>query len=314
MKRIVPMLKKLARSKGPSLVNRSASRCLGWINRRRWPATREVTVDFYRAVTTTPDMHTYFDQADPIPDISAGIPDTIRGSCYVCRRDVEFEVNVELIADSNNWRETLKCPICDLINRWRSSVHLYEELVNPEPDHRIYVTEAITPLYKTLAARFDHCVGSEYAPDTPLGTEIELPSGPTRIEDVTRLTFPDSSFEAVLSFDVLEHVPDYRSALREFCRVLSPGGQALISVPSTFTDHTLTRAERDADGNINHLLEPSYHGDPLSDEGVLCYYDFGLDLLQEMKLAGFRDAFLVCYTSRPWAYFGAHLMFVGRKA
>jgi len=314
MKRMIPTLKTMARSEDRSFLNRTAGWCLGWIKRRSWPAIDQVAGDFYRAVTTTPDMHAYFDQADPIPNISAGIPDSILGSCYVCHRDVEFEVNVDLIAESNNWRETLKCPRCELINRWRSSVHLFEELVSTEPDDRIYVTEAVTPLYKALSERFDQCVGSEYAPDTLLGSEKELPFGPVRIEDVTQLTFPDASFEAVLSFDVLEHVPDYKSALREFCRVLAPGGQALISVPSTFTDQTLTRAELDADGNINHLLEPSYHGDPLSHDGVLCFYEFGLDLLQEMKQAGFRDAFLVCYTSRPWAYFGAHLMFVGRKA
>jgi len=36
MKSMIPMLKKLARSEDRSLVNRSASWCLGWINRRRW--------------------------------------------------------------------------------------------------------------------------------------------------------------------------------------------------------------------------------------------------------------------------------------
>jgi SAM-dependent methyltransferase len=313
MKRMLPRLKTLARSPERSFLSRTASRCLGWIQRRSWPKADRIAGEFYRAVTTTPDMHAYYDQADPIPDVSGGIPKTVPGTCYVCDRNVNFEVNVDLIAQSSNWRETLRCPGCELINRWRSSIHLFEELIRPKPDDRIYLTEAITPLFRAVAARYAHCVGSEYAADTPLGTEIDLPAGPTRIEDVTRLTFPDASFEAVLSFDVLEHVPDYKSALREFCRVLSPGGQVMISVPSTFADHTLVRAEMGADGQVRHLMEPAYHGDPLSDEGVLCYYDFGLDLLNEMKLAGFRDAFLVCYTSRPWGYYGAHLMFVGRK-
>jgi len=306
-------VKSLARSQSRSPLAVAARGYHHWRVRRQWPEIGQVTSDFYQAVTNTSDMHAWFDRFHVLPDISEGIPETIPGDCYVCGRSVEFAVKVDLIRDSNNWRETLKCPICDLINRWRSSVHLFEDLVKPEEDDRIYLTEAVTPLYKAISSRFPGCTGSEYASETPLGSVIELPSGPTRIEDVTRLTFPDESFEAVLSFDVLEHVPDYKSALREFHRVLAPGGQALISVPSTFTDHTLIRAEVDDQGRITHLLEPSYHGDPLSDEGVLCYYDFGLDLLQEMKNAGFRDAFLVCYTSRPWAYYGAHLMFVGRK-
>lgn len=112
---------------------------------------------------------------------------------------------------------------------------------------------------------------------------------------------------------MLEHVPDYKSALREFFRVLAPGGQALISVPFTFADATVTRAQLDSEGNTEHLMEPSYHGDPLSNDGVLCYYEFGMDMLQDIHEAGFQDAFLVCYISHKWAYYGQHAVFVGRK-
>ena len=117
----------------------------------------------------------------------------------------------------------------------------------------------------------------------------------------------------MLSFDVLELVPDYHSALREFYRVLAPGGQALISVPFAFQDGTITRATVDSDGYIEHLMEPEYHGDPLSDEGVLCYYNFGVDFLEDLRKAGFQDAFLLCYISREWGYFAQQVMFVGRK-
>ena len=278
-----------------------------------WPAIEGIQGEFYQGVSNIPDMQAFFAQADPMPDISNGIPERVHGRCYVCQRDVDFTVDTELIRQSNNWRETMKCPDCGLINRWRSSFHLFEALLEPVEQDDIYLTEAVTPLFNAIAERYPQCVGSEYAPDVPLGTDIELPCGPTRIEDVTRLTFPDGSFEAVLSFDVLEHVPDFKSALREFYRVLAPGGQALISVPFTFVDQTTTRAELDSEGNTKHLLEPSYHGDPLSDDGVLCYYEFGMDMLQEIRKAGFQDAFLVCYTSHKWAYYDQHVMFVGRK-
>ena len=306
-------LKQLARSQNRSVITRLAQRLRSWQITRQWPAIGAIRGSFYQTVSTTEELHTYLHREVSLPDVSKAIPESIEGTCYVCDKNVDFEVKAAAVQESNNWRETLKCPSCHLINRWRSSVHLFEELLNPKPDDRIYMTEAITPLYQAIASRFPDCIGSEYAPDAPLGSEVELPSGPTRIEDVTQLTFADASFEAVLSFDVLEHVPDYKQALHEFYRVLAPGGQILISVPSTFADNTVTRAELDAEGNIHHLMEPSYHGDPLSDQGVLCFYEFGLDLLKEMKIAGFRDAFLVCYTSRPWAYFGEHLMFVGRK-
>ena len=278
-----------------------------------WPAIEDIQGDYYQGVSNILDMQAFYAQANPMPEPSKDVPEFVHGSCYVCQRDVDFIVDTESVRQSNNWRETLKCPGCGLINRWRSSFHLFEALLEPVKQDTIYLTEAVTPLFRTIAERYPRSTGSEYAPDVPLGAEVDLPSGPTRIEDVTRLTFPDGSFEAVLSFDVLEHVPDFKSALREFYRVLAPGGQALISVPFTFTDQTVTRAELDPEGNIKHLMEPSYHGDPFSDDGVLCYYEFGMDMLQEIRKAGFQDAFLVCYTSQKWAYYGQHVMFVGRK-
>lgn len=46
-----------------------------------------------------------------------------------------------------------------------------------------------------------------------------------------RLPFGDQSFDVVLCAEVLEHLPDYRSALDEMARVLKPGGRLAISVP-----------------------------------------------------------------------------------
>jgi len=49
--------------------------------------------------------------------------------------------------------------------------------------------------------------------------------------DVTALSFPDGSFDAVICNHVLEHVPDDGRAMREIHRVLKPGGWALLLVP-----------------------------------------------------------------------------------
>jgi SAM-dependent methyltransferase len=157
-------------------------------------------------------------------------------------------------------------------------------------------------VYQYLAGRFPLLSASEYLPQAVPGSLVQMHGMPVRNEDVTQLSFDNACFESVLCFDVLEHVPDYRAALREFFRVLTANGQLLISVPFSFRQETLVRAELDGDGNIRHHVEPCYHGDPLSEQG-----------LDEMKTAGFQETFLVCYCSRRWGYLHQNVAFVGRK-
>ena len=67
--------------------------------------------------------------------------------------------------------------------------------------------------------------------------------------DVTRLSFRDRSFDAILCSHVLEHVPDDRRAMRELFRVLKPGGWAILQTPTdpqrktTLEDPSIVRPE-----------------------------------------------------------------------
>jgi len=57
------------------------------------------------------------------------------------------------------------------------------------------------------------------------------------ISDICSIPVPDASFDAVICTDVLEHVPDVNSALLELDRIVRPGGQILITVPSQCDAH-----------------------------------------------------------------------------
>lgn len=51
-----------------------------------------------------------------------------------------------------------------------------------------------------------------------------------------QLPFADNTFDQVICSEVLEHIPDYPSFLREIQRVLKPGGLFAVSVPRYFPE------------------------------------------------------------------------------
>jgi ubiquinone/menaquinone biosynthesis C-methylase UbiE len=59
-----------------------------------------------------------------------------------------------------------------------------------------------------------------------------VPDAQLALADVCALPIDDATVDAVVSANLLEHVPDDRGALREFHRVLVPGGRAAIVVPA----------------------------------------------------------------------------------
>jgi len=148
---------------------------------------------------------------------------------------------------------------------------------------------------------------SEYFADAEPGT---LRDG-IRVEDVQRLTYADASFDLVTHCDVLEHVPDDARALSELQRVLRPGGRLLFTVPLHPGAHTIERA-RLRDGVVEHIDAPVYHHDQLRPQGILAFRDYGLDILDRLRAAGFASPRIAAPSARlDWL--GTHPVILASK-
>lgn len=62
-------------------------------------------------------------------------------------------------------------------------------------------------------------------------------SGLDIVCDITAIPEPDASFDVVLCTEVFEHLPDPLAAIREFSRLLRPGGQLIVTAPFCSMTH-----------------------------------------------------------------------------
>lgn len=185
-----------------------------------------------------------------------------------------------------------------------SAVHLslgwaLQPLVEKLPRSDAYELSSRGPLVAWLRRHCRSLQVSEYFDDVPPGSQRDG----VRCEDVQALGFPDACFDLVTHTEVFEHVPDDARGFAELFRVLRPGGSMVFTVPFTGQAETVERARIDA-GNLVHLLEPTYHTDLLRGEGrVLCFRDYGLDLVDRVGQAGFRQVRLLDVDPRvPWGH------------
>jgi SAM-dependent methyltransferase len=83
-----------------------------------------------------------------------------------------------------------------------------------------------------LRVRGYNAEGVEWGAETVKAVRALYPDLPIRVGDVTRLEVPDGYYSGYISLGVVEHRQEGPEAfLQEACRVLEPGGVALISVP-----------------------------------------------------------------------------------
>lgn len=202
------------------------------------------------------------------------------------------------------WTETCACNQCGLNSRMRALVDfLVSKLTAPKEAH-IYIAEQITASFKIIEKLFSNVTGSEYlGPNFKPGEIAATVKNHVKIrnEDLSQLSFPDGLFDIVLTQDVFEHVPDYQKTFSESARILKRDGVLVFTVPFFYDQsETRIRATVDAQGNVQHILPPEFHGNPVSNEGSLCFQNFGWDLLDALQTAGFGQPKAHMYWG-PWA-------------
>jgi GT2 family glycosyltransferase/glycosyltransferase involved in cell wall biosynthesis/SAM-dependent methyltransferase len=252
---------------------------------------------------------------NPINELS--VPEIFRsarhlsGRCNVCGNLTRlFYTDVAL------WRESLTCEHCLTTSRYRSIARgvlcaikevtgitasslaalpktpLQNKLCIYDTQTPFYTLHCAYPLSDLLqATRWIDVRLSQYKLGHPLGSQ--LGRGVTN-QNLECLTFADASFDIVITSDVMEHVRLDDRAHREIYRVLRLGGIYIFTVPHNRSwEESLIRiqiADPSEPSKDIHLLEPEYHGDGNSDDGlgVIAYRTYGRDIETYLAELGFE--------------------------
>jgi SAM-dependent methyltransferase len=264
------------------------------------------------------------------------------GWCSVCGAESKFVFNSwvirpEQVADEGcpdvvlayARRESLFCRLCCsslrvrgiadvLLSLYGNGAKSIAEMVH-QGDFRKSDVAEINPIgsmgsLHAFLAHLPHLAFSEYHSAERLGEIV----GGARNEDICRLTYADQSFDLVLTSEILEHVPNFRAALRETRRVLRPGGRHVFTVPVVASRAiSVARAEVGPEGQIVHQLPPMWHGRgrglyrylPVS-RSHLTFTEFGCDLTEHLRDAGFEPEVLNGTDDKDQT--GAGMVFSGR--
>lgn len=207
----------------------------------------------------------------------------IQKKCVICESLVEdflpwkdkqansFTEYFHLIgSDTNNF----SCPNCGSTDRERH-LYLYMKelgLLNSIKQSKMLVLAPEAKLVGLLRK-----IGADLTLGDIEPEKFNSELGLIRRIDLTDTRLPDNEYHFLMANHVLEHIFDYKKALKEIYRILVAGGKAILQTP--FSSLIYNNFE---DGNINTSdLRTAYYG---QNDHVRI---FGLQLFDDIKQAGF---------------------------
>lgn len=140
--------------------------------------------------------------------------------CPICSNSSKRFLEFGIIA-----RVDAMCPFCGSLERHRLFWLFIERKTffqTKAPQKALHVAPE-TIIEKKLRP----LIGQGYVTADIVAPDVDLKM------DITDIHLPDDSFDFIYCSHVLEHVPDDRKAMREFNRVLTPTGIAILLVPIT---------------------------------------------------------------------------------
>lgn len=188
-------------------------------------------------------------------------------------------------------------------SRKRADLIALESAVSALPRPRqkrpkILGAEGITPTAQILRWSFPYYLPTEYLP-----TQTEKDNHyPIQHLDLMDINLPSNNFDIFFSAHVLEHVPDVSSAIKQIVRVIKPGGVLVSTFPfDPMRLETITKARISNSGEVEHLMEPEYHGNPVrAGDGSLVFQLPGWDLIDMCYQAGLTDAKMMMIASTKY--------------
>lgn len=105
------------------------------------------------------------------------------------------------------------------------------------------------------------------------------------VDDITRSSLPSHSFDLVLCTEVIEHIKESVSAIKEMHRLLKPGGILILSTPQKYSTLELTAKLMFKPGIIN--LVKLIYSEPVLEMGHINLMTRS-KVMRQLKLAGFQ--------------------------
>ena len=224
-----------------------------------------------------------------------------RQACPLC--------GCSLLVKLGNSEHAVRCLRCGASPVSMSLGEVLQQHVSDIGAKAVYELSSRGPLFRFLQAHAGKLVFSEFFEEVPPGTSKDG----VECQDIQNLTYSDQSFDVCTATDVLEHVPDDAQAFAEIHRVLRPGGKFIFTVPLQGQDETIERATV-FENRIEHLLPAEYHDDHIRGlSQVLCFRNYGNDIVGRLKGQGFTDAEIMVPDALRWWGYGRPVVVARRS-